>query len=143
MIATDSPVECCCCCISIPLTRFNNVKKSSDTVSLAAFLASNELLRRIPILLIVVSIDVMHSKTHDVHDDVFLDLDDHAATGSVVAAVATVVVMAAPAPAVGVLGLFATSERIADPQPHPAVRPASAVSIPLLLRRSGVVMAVF
>ena len=138
---TDSPIECCCCCISIPLTRFNNVKKSSDTVSLAAFLASNELLRRIPILLIVVSIDVMHSKTHDVHDDVFLDLDDHAATGSVVAAVATVVVMAAAV--VGVVVLFATSERIADPQPHPAVRPASAVSIPLLLRRSGVVMAAF
>ena len=41
------------------------------------------------------------------------------------------------------VGLFATSERIADPQPHPAGRPASAVSIPLLLRRSGVVMAVF
>ncbi len=56
------------------------------------------------------------------------------------AAVAAVVMMAA---AVGVVGLFATSEWIADPQPHPAVRPASAVSIPLLLWRSGVVMAVF
>ena len=51
------------------------------------------------------------------------------------------VVMAAAV--VGVVGLFATSERIADPQPHPAVRPASEGSIPLLLRRSGVVMAAF
>ena len=51
------------------------------------------------------------------------------------------VVMAAAV--VGVVGLFATSERIADPQPHPAGRPASEGSIPLLLRRSGVVMAVF
>ena len=60
------------------------------------------------------------------------------------AAVAAVVVMMAAAVAVvGVVGLFVTSERIADPQPHPAVRPASEGSIPLLLRRSGVVMAVF
>ena len=66
------------------------------------------------------------------------------ATGSVVAAVAVVAMMAPDGEAVGVVGvLFATSERIADPQPHPAGRPASAVSIPLLLRRSGVVMAAF
>jgi hypothetical protein len=65
------------------------------------------------------------------------------ATGSVVVAVATVVMMAAAMAVVGVGGLFATSERIADPQPHPAVRPASAGRIPLLLRRSGVVMAAF
>ena len=65
------------------------------------------------------------------------------ATGSVVAAVAVVVMMAAAGESVGELGLFATSERIADPQPHPAGRPASEGSIPLLLRRSGVVMAAF
>eukprot|EP00970_Alexandrium_tamarense_P011339 scaffold2457_cov110-Alexandrium_tamarense.AAC.3 len=65
------------------------------------------------------------------------------ATGSVMAAVAAVVMMAAAAPAVGVVGLFATSERIADPQPHPAGRPASEGSIPLLLRLSGLVMAAF
>ncbi len=65
------------------------------------------------------------------------------ATGSVVAAMAVVVMMAAAAPAAGVVGLFATSERIADPQPHPAGRPASEGSILLLLRRSGVVMAAF
>ncbi len=59
------------------------------------------------------------------------------------AVAAAVVMMAEAAAAVGELGLFATSERIADPQPHPAGRPASAVSIPLLLRRSGVVTAVF
>ncbi len=58
-------------------------------------------------------------------------------------AVAAVVVMDDGSGVVGVVGLFATSERIADPQPHTAGRPASAVSIPLLLRRSGVVMAVF
>ena len=66
------------------------------------------------------------------------------ATGSVVAAVAVVAMMVPAREAVGVVGvLFATSERIADPQPHPAVRHASEGSIPLLLRRSGVVMAAF
>ncbi len=63
---------------TVPPPRFNNFKTSSDTVSLAAFLAPNELLRRTPIPLIVAPIDVMHTKTHDFHDDVFLDLD-HAA----------------------------------------------------------------
>jgi hypothetical protein len=52
-------------------------------------------------------------------------------------------VMAAAMAVVGVVGLFATSEQIADPQPHPAGRPASEGSIPLLLRRSGVVMVAF
>ena len=54
----------------------------------------------------------------------------------VVAAVAAAVVMAVAVMGVVVV-LFATSERIADPQPHPAVRPASEGSIPLLLRRLG------
>ncbi len=64
---------------TVPPPRHNNFKTSSDTVSLAAFLAPNELLRRIPIPLIVAPIDAMNTKTHDFHDDVFLDLDDHAA----------------------------------------------------------------
>jgi hypothetical protein len=56
----------------------------------------------------------------------------------VVAAVAAAVVMAVAMAVMGVVVvLFATSERIADPQPHPAVRPASEGSIPLLLRRLG------